>query len=1208
MKKITGELRRDLNLAIDGTIIERVELKRAEAEVEVTLDFSGKAAAAKEGDDASWVLRFQSVKRFAASHRREYWQYQGDTEFEQYKPEELQREIEKLPSAEMRGWDYFNRGEEAFQQWRQYLTFDERLDEQTEVVNTIDLFAIRYAGNDEIIDLRIWFDDFTISDTRGNEISREDFTERFRGDGMQYPLMELDHGLVFAPGAPGGPRNAGDLINDEIKVRDKRVVARVSAVRRGKVIERYGCRLLRYEGKIKRGKNFPHGLRRVAKRHYLEDWERRSEQNPQQPEFEQFSLTLAGRDQRIFAIHLFKNDRVDLYVMADRSDRHVNVHYYEDLRTLEETGRFWPANKENIVGGAMAGQLLRQTRQNIESNPPRSVLVSGEPGVGKSTFVQLVARALMSDGWQIFEASGSDIIAGQQYIGQIEGKIKDVVTALSRSRKILWYIPDFDKLQHQGKYKGHPISVLDQLLPLMERREFCVIGECTAESMEKMFNRLPKLKTLLEVVRLEPMEKDDDVIALAMQWMDHEQPAVLWEKMDEQLLREVSLLASQYLAHKREPGRLLDLLKLCGMNAQTWSELRPIEFIDVVQTLSTQTGLPLEILDDRQRLDIKGLEEHFRRRIVGQDEAIKVIIERIAMIKAGLVDADKPSGVFLFVGPTGTGKTEIAKTLSAFLFGSEQRLIRLDMSEFQSWDSISRLTGEDNKLFTQIRKHPFSVVLLDEFEKAHPNIWDLFLQVFDDGRLTDERGETADFRHSIIILTSNLGAQQAVIPSIGFGREPLADTRSDEAFMNTLMETFRPEFVNRIDRIVRFNPLSRSTLRQILLNELERVLQRRGFRQRQWAVEWEDSALDFLLEKGYTRQLGARPLKRAVEEYLLGPLAMTIVKNQFPQGDQFLFVRSDGRRLKVDFVDPDATNGVLQESAPPQKEQVQGVAEELSIRQVLLDNTGTPAEKDALLHAFDRFMDLYEESNLVERKDELLRKTYDWQFWEAEDRRFILHEIELLDRIEAATDTTASLLERLEGDEKRLNFPPKLIRRTAQRVYLLDLAVRAYLAGEPQDAFLRIRLPKDRQIDRESQEFLKQLGAMYQGWARKRKMKQRALQEEPGQVTYAFAGFGAYSILKKEAGIHIWEAPDEDGKKNRLRAYVEVAPQEVAGEEENLSQMANRLFGAATPARRVVVRTYRAEPSPLVKDNPGKWRTGLLARVLEGDFDLFEGA
>src|SRR5262249_21768152 len=209
---------------------------------------------------------------------------------------------------------------------------------------------------------------------------------------------------------------------------------------------------------------------------------------------------------------------------------------------------------------------------------------------------------------------------------------------------------------------------------------------------------------------------------------------------------------------------------------------------------------------------------------------------------------------------------------------------------------------DGDSLITRVRKQPFAVVLLDEFEKAHAAIWDLFLQVFDDGRLTDSMGHVADFRHCMIILTANLGATSH--QRSGRGGAPDARSFSPGGVLRAISQTFRPEFQNRLDKVIVFQPLTRDLMRLILRKELNRVLERRGLKSREWAVEWEGSAQDFLLEKGFSADMGARPLKRAIDQYVIAPLAATIVEQRFPEGDQFVFVRSDGRGIQAEFVDP----------------------------------------------------------------------------------------------------------------------------------------------------------------------------------------------------------------------------------------------------------------------------------------------------------------
>jgi ATP-dependent Clp protease ATP-binding subunit ClpC len=545
-------------------------------------------------------------------------------------------------------------------------------------------------------------------------------------------------------------------------------------------------------------------------------------------------------------------------------------------------------------------------------------------------------------------------------------------------------------------------------------------------------------------------------------------------------------------------------------------------------------------------------------------------------------------------------------------------MVRLDMSEFKANRSEDRIIGSTESgeqamtLATQVRKQPFSVVLLDEFEKAHPDIWDLFLQVFDDGRLTDRYGNTADFRHAIIILTSNLGS--TIHPGISIGFDSKTAEFSSESVEKTIMTTFRREFINRIDRLVVFRPLDRSVMRKILRKELDASLQRRGLRTREWAVEWEDSAVDFLLEKGFTRDLGARPLKRAIERYLLSPLAMTIVNHQFPKGDQFLFVRSDGTELNVEFVDPDAPEP---DETIPASETSESLseAEGLQVKQLIVFAKGNSAEVRVLRDSFLSLESKIGSTDWAEKKQEALGKISSEEFWNSNDCHKVLGEIEFMDRMESGFETAESLLNRLIGnkDRARTALPRQMTRRLAQQLYLLQEAYRSYAGGLPKDAFLMIESsPKQQESGNIGKDFGRRLRAMYQAWGRQRRMNVRLLEEhdggdfEPFRCILAVSGFGSYAILEPEAGLHIWEIPRGPKKMDRYNARVVVTGQPQKPEQtiEALLEQARKSLDQIREVSTIVVRHYRPEPSPLVRDNVKKWRTGNIDRVLNGDFDL----
>ncbi len=897
---------------------------------------------------------------------------------------------------------------------------------------------------------------------------------------------------------------------------------------------------------------------------------------------------------------------------------------------VKSIGRVWEDEGREVFMLDSVAARVSELEAAIKREPARSVLLVGESGAGKTALVRALAARLRADDWLVIEAAPAEVLAGQSYIGQIEERVQAIVRQI-QGKRVLWVMPNFHEALWAGRHRYSPTGVLDLLLPHIESGVVRLIGEVPARAFEQLVRLRPRLRTAMQTCRVAPLS-DEETLELGRRWAADEGDAVGTSgpapRASERTLREALQLAKQYLDDKAAPGNLLLLLEATGRRLfAEGSGSDEIRLDDLLVTLSQLTGLPVQMLDEREGLDLSELRAFFEKRVLGQPEAVDCLVERVAMIKAGLTDPTRPQGVFLFVGPTGTGKTEIAKTLADFLFGSPERMLRLDMSELQTWESQGRILGETDEtsdsaaLVNQIRKQPFSVVLLDEFEKAHTSVWDLFLQVFDDGRLTDRRGNTADFRHSVIIMTSNLGATLPHGASVGFSQEQAQFAAG--SVERAVGRAFRREFVNRIDRVVVFRPLGRGVMRDLLRKELNDVLTRRGLRTRQWAVEWDESAVEFLLEKGFTADLGARPLKRAVERYLLSPLALTIVNHQFPEGDQFLFVRSsaDGSSLDVQFVDPDAP--AEGETAAEEVDEFsfdEEAARELRLEGVALDPKGTPEELRFLQEQYDDVAARVEDEAWRERKENALREMQSADFWSSSERFSVLGAVEYMDRIEAGLDTAGSLLARLRGDRKRL--PPGLVARLAEQLYLLDSACRGIDENQPRDAFLLVTVAREPGADRaRSNDFARTLARMYRRWAERRRMRIELLEEHDGarsngagaeeyRALFAVSGYAAYVILRHEAGLHVLETPqDEKSSFRRVVVSVRVVgqPEEPPGRggREALREQAERALSAGEPApQQQVVRRYREEPSPLVRDSARGWRTGKLERVLDGDFDL----
>jgi ATP-dependent Clp protease ATP-binding subunit ClpC len=837
-------------------------------------------------------------------------------------------------------------------------------------------------------------------------------------------------------------------------------------------------------------------------------------------------------------------------------------------------------------------RALAEMHQTIQRAPARSMLLVGEAGVGKSTVTAQLTVELVRDGWTVISAGASQIIAGQSFMGQLENRIRQLLETLAKRPKSLWIAEDLQDFAIVGKHQFGRASLLDHVLPYIERGQVRLLAPIASDACENLLRMAPQLRSVCTTIRL-PASPSDEALQIAQSWIAHQRGGLHNPPLcRDELLGEVHQHAMQHMPGQSLPGSLMRLLALVTERIVGSGERREATHQDVLATMSAVTGLPIAVLDERDPLDLDALRKAFSLRVMGQPEAVDGLVERIAMLKSGLCDPRRPIGVFLFTGPTGTGKTELCRALAEYLFGSSDRMLRLDMSEFQHPESIARLLGDNNShdetkaLVHRIREQPFQVVLLDEIEKAHPMIHDLFLQVFDEGRMTDRRGAVADFRHAIIIATSNVGVRNMEGSSLGFG-----DDKPD--MMEALEQVFRREFLNRIDRIVVFRSLNEATLREVLLKELELVLQRRGLRRRPWAVEWDESALRFLLAEGWSPTLGARPLRRAIERHVLAPLAAAIVGEDMPSGDQFLFVTCDGSRIQVSFVSPDA---------PPPAPRAEAAVADVDLRTLARQAIGTRSESMQLQARIAALATGVASESWRTRRAMAFAAMEDKGFWSSPNRYSALAIIEVSDRIATSVQRSQERVNTLLAASE----PPSAqeIRALAARAMLLDLAMHSLQIGAPQDAYVQVQVQHDPNSDPDRvANFAREIAGAYRAWAALRGMDCTELSQRAETIVLAISGFAAHCSLSNEHGLHVLEPDTHGGRLARVRVIIAPQPTRPADSGEELA-MAHQALSHAAKGLPAVVRRYRSGPSPEIRDRVRGWHTGRWDRVMGGEFDV----
>ena len=563
----------------------------------------------------------------------------------------------------------------------------------------------------------------------------------------------------------------------------------------------------------------------------------------------------------------------------------------KDYRELAVAGRIGP-----IIGRrAEMLQVLRVLGRKEKNNP---VLV-GEPGVGKTAIVEgLALHALEPSapeiirGKGIIEISLASLVAGTRYRGDFEERLQQVIDEAQRDDEVILFIDEIHTLIGAGSGGSDALDAANILKPALARGQLRLIGATTLDEYHRYIERDPALERRFQMVTVpEPTPEESHQILLGLRPSYQAHHKVVFT---DQALQAAVDLTIRYVPERRLPDKARDVIDQAAAAARIRTFSGPadppdtvtIGADDIAATIASWKGVPVQNVTSDERLRLKDLAPRLRVRVKAQDEVVHAVAQAVQMAYLRLSDPRKPFGVYLFAGPTGVGKTELAKALAEQVFGDEAALVRLDMSEYAEPHSLARLIGsppgyvgheEPSQLVDAVRARPFCVILLDEIEKAHPKVWNLLLQVFDDGRLTDSKGRTADFRNTLIIMTSNLGAAEVTNDERGdFGFQ----VQPERARLVTKIEAavrqhLPPEFVGRLTGLYVFQPLARAALRQIAekyVHQLKKRVAEQGVR-----LDLTDDVYDYLVATCGGFEWGARPLETHVESTLVAPIARILL-------------------------------------------------------------------------------------------------------------------------------------------------------------------------------------------------------------------------------------------------------------------------------------------------------------------------------------------
>jgi ATP-dependent Clp protease ATP-binding subunit ClpC len=640
----------------------------------------------------------------------------------------------------------------------------------------------------------------------------------------------------------------------------------------------------------------------------------------------------------------------------NKSKTPVLDNFGRDLTKMAEDGKLDP-----IVGREKEIERVSQVLSRRKKNNP---ILIGEPGVGKSAIAEGLALRIVQKkvsrvlfGKRVVTLDVASLVAGTKYRGQFEERMKALMNELEKSPDVILFIDEIHTIVGAGGASGS-LDASNMFKPALARGEIQCIGATTLDEYRQYIEKDGALERRFQKVVVDPTTIPETIQILNnIKDKYEEHHSVTYT---DEAIEACVKLTGRYITDRHLPDKAIDALDEVGSRVHLSNIQVPQEIIDiekaieevklektqvvksqqyeeaaklrdkekqlndrldaakkqweqdakthrvtvteanVEEVVAMMTGIPVNRVAEKESGRLAKMDQELEGKVIGQDEAIKKVVRAIKRNRAGLKDPNRPIGSFLFLGPTGVGKTQLAKELAKFLFDSEESLIRIDMSEYMEKFAVSRLIGappgyvgyeEGGQLTEKVRRRPYSIVLLDEVEKAHPDVFNLLLQALDDGQMTDSLGRKIDFKNTVIIMTSNIGARQLQEFGSGVGFGTSSRVTSEEMDRKGIIEAalrkaFAPEFLNRVDDLIVFNALKKEHIHQIIDIELAKLFHR--ITDLGYKIELTDTAKDFIADKGYDEKYGARPLRRSIQKYLEDPIAEEIINSNLQEGDTLL--------------------------------------------------------------------------------------------------------------------------------------------------------------------------------------------------------------------------------------------------------------------------------------------------------------------------------